>query len=217
MEVEKDDKFYRFKWFWNILRHGLFMHGLRNRLARIGIDIMPYYWVLEEATPLSNPPKLRGKDISGFRVMNFDEKDVIKIKNSIIGIEQKDLLQYIREGQICIGIKHNDEIAAYTFIKPDSFYFRDREFKFKANEVYLHSMYTFEKFRGKNMAPYLRYECYEMLKNENIDYKYSVSEYFNKSTIRFKKKLNSEHKKLYLSIILFGKITWNFTLKTFRG
>ena len=29
--------------YWTIVRNGLFMFGLRNRLALIGIDIKPYY------------------------------------------------------------------------------------------------------------------------------------------------------------------------------
>ena len=27
------------------------MLGIKNRLARIGLDFMPYYWVEEETTP----------------------------------------------------------------------------------------------------------------------------------------------------------------------
>ncbi len=213
MELGREDKFYKIKWFWNIIRHGLFLHGVRNQMAKIGIDIMPYYWV-QEATESIIPPKIRG-DASGYSVSYFGEKEITEVKNTIIGIEGKDLLNDLKNGQLCIGIKHHEKIAAYMFIKRDSFTFREKTFDLKENESYMHSMYTFESYRGKNLAPFLRYNCYELAKEKGIDVNYSITEYFNKSTIKFKKKLKSRPVKLLISIVLFKKYTKNFTLKNY--
>lgn len=101
------------------------------------------------------------------------------------------------------------------FIKRKPFVFRKRAFELQPNEGYLHSMYTFEAYRGKNLAPYLRYHSYEFLEKEGVDTFYSVSEYFNKSTIKFKKKLNSKPKKLILSVVIFKKLTFNISLKKY--
>ena len=87
--------------------------------------------------------------------------------------------------------------------------------KIKENEAYLLNMFTFNSFRGKNLAPYLRYYCYRYLENRNITIKYSISNYFNKSAIKFKKKLNSKHLILYVNIELFKKLQWHFVLKRF--
>ncbi len=211
MEIKKEDKFYRIKWFWNIISHGLFMHGLRNRFASIGIDFMPYYFVQEGVTAF-NPPEIRGKS-TDYQISYFGEAELKLIKKSIIGIEGKDLLKDFKNGQLCIGLKHQDEIAAYMFVKQDEFHFRGRTFTFQKNEAYLHSMYTFETYRGKNIAPYLRFKSYELIKEQGIDTIFSVSEYFNKSTIRFKSKLGSKHLKLFLSVVLFKKVQRNYTLK----
>jgi hypothetical protein len=213
MEVGRKDKFYKVKWFWNIMRHGLFLHGVRNQLAKIGIDIMPYYWVQEATEPIT-PPNIRG-DASGFKVSYFGEEEIKEVKSTIIGIEGKDLLDDLKNGQLCIGIKHNENIAAYMFIKRENFTFRKKTFELKENESYMHSMYTFESYRGKNLAPFLRYNCYELAKEKGINVNYSVTEYFNKSTIKFKKKLNSKPVKLLVSIVLFKKYTKNITLKNY--
>ncbi|MGK0307809.1 MAG: hypothetical protein ACI8RP_000765 [Urechidicola sp.] len=128
---------------------------------------------------------------------------------------EKDLLTDLKNGEICVGLKNKGAIAAYMFIKQKPFIFRKRQFNLKLSESYLHSMYTFEAYRGKNMAPYLRYHSYKLLEKEGVTSYFSVSEYFNKSTIKFKKKLNSKPKKLYLSLVLFKKWTMNFTLKSY--
>lgn len=213
MEGDKTGLSYRIKWLSNIIKHGLFWHGVRNNLAKIGLDLMPYYWVKEATSPIT-PPKLRGED-TNFEISIFGETEINYIKDTVIGIEQKDLLADLKNGEICIGLKNSGEIAAYMFIKCKPFTFRNRYFNLMDTESYLHSMYTFESYRGKNIAPYLRYQSYKYLEKENIKTYYSVSEYFNKSTIRFKEKLNSKPIKLFLSVVLFSKWSFNYTLKTF--
>ena len=215
MEGDKRGFSYRIKWISNIIKHGLFLHGVRNNLAKIGLDFMPYYWV-KEATSQIIPPQIRGED-KDFEISTFGETELIHIKSTIIGIEQKDLLADLKNGEMCIGLKTKGEIAAYMFIKCKPFTFRKRFFDLKPTESYLHSMYTFEAYRGKNIAPYLRYHSYKLLEEKGITTYLSVSEYFNKSTIKFKKKLNSEPVKLYLSVLLFKKWTMNFTLKTYKN
>ena len=48
MEGDKRGFSYRIKWMSNIIKHGLFLHGVRNNLAKIGLDFMPYYGVKAE-------------------------------------------------------------------------------------------------------------------------------------------------------------------------
>ena len=211
MEGNKQGLSYKIKWISNIIKHGLFWHGVRNNMAKIGIDFMPYYYVQEAITPL-NEPKLRDDKLQ-FEILEFGEKEIVEIKNTIIGIEQKDLIHDLKNGEVCIGLKHEDNIAAYMFIKRKPFYFRKKYIKLDSHEAYLHSMYTFENYRGKGVAPFLRYHSYQLMKSKGVTKFYSVSEYFNKSTIKFKKKLNSKHVALFLSIFWFKKWYMNFTLK----
>ncbi|MEK6153681.1 GNAT family N-acetyltransferase [Flavobacteriaceae bacterium 3-367] len=213
MEVKKGSAFYKVQWFWNIVRHGLFLHGIRNRLARLGIDIMPYYWVQEGVTRYDTP-EIRG-DASEYIFSYFGETEITQIKAKVMGIEQSDILEDYRKGQLCIGLKHRGEIAAYMFIQLDDFALRGKTFPLKKNQSYLKSMYTFESHRGKNLAPYLRNLSYELLRDRGVDTNFSISEYFNRSTIRFKKKLGSVHRTLWLSIVLFKKYKWNMVLRNY--
>ncbi|WP_435622555.1 GNAT family N-acetyltransferase [Flagellimonas sp.] len=204
-----------FKWFWRIIRHGLFFQGFRNRLARIGIDIMPYYWVQEAVTPVI-PPKIKDES-DGYSVSFFDQNDVEYIIDNIKGLHFTQTEHYFDENQWCIGVKKNNEIAAYMLVQFSDFDFRGRTIPINSNEAYLNQMYTFEAFRGKNIAPYLRFQCYEMLREKGILNIYSITEYLNKSSKRFKRKLNSEYLSLWLSIQLFGRYTKNIKIKDFRN
>jgi hypothetical protein len=69
-------------------------------------------------------------------------------------------------------------------------------------------------FRGKNLAPYLRYKSYDILKKMGRSKIYSVSAFFNSSAVRYKEKLNAKNLKLALYIEIFKKIRWRFNLKT---
>ena len=94
--------------------------------------------------------------------------------------------------------------------------FTTKTFRLKDNEAYLLNMWTFHAYRGKNLAPYLRHQSYRLLEKQGRTEKYSITQYFNKSSIKFKNKLNSKHLKLYLSIALFKKFYWNFCIKEYK-
>ena len=213
MEAGKQNFSDRIKWIKNILRNGLFWQGIRNRLAKIGIDIMPYYWEIGSIN--IDPPKLRD-DATKYHLSVFGEEEITFAKQNIIGIDHKDLIQDLRDGDTCLGIKKDGKIAIYSYVKHGDFTIRGRHFSLKPNEGYVHNTYTFEEFRGLNLAPYLRFQSYKHLKSKGIDTYYSISEYLNKPTLRYKQKLSVKPLKLYLSVILFKKLSYNFTLKSYH-
>lgn len=85
------------------------------------------------------------------------------------------------------------------FVQFNDIYEGKRIFRLKEDEAYLNFMYTYNEFRGQNLAPYLRYHCYKMLEKENKLKLYSISEYFNKPAINFKEKLKAK-KRHYIFI-----------------
>lgn len=198
--------------YWTIVRNGLFLFGLRNRLALIGIDINPYYWVEEEFERCEVPIV---KDDTSKYTLRYLTIDDVKLITKNHGSSSQKMIEGLKNGQQCVGLEKNGEIACYSFIELNDFYFNGRLFKLKSNEAYFLNMWTFHNYRGKNLAPYLGYQTYRILEDRGVDVKYSISQYFNKSSIRFKKKLNSKHLYCYLSIVLFKKFTWNFTLKKY--
>lgn len=202
------------KRFWNIINNGLLLYGLRNRLARIGIDIIPYYWVQEEFEPCDEP-LIKG-NIRDYKVRYLTKEEVTSVAKRVPKILGNDLIKGFNSGQLCVGLEHKNSVAAFNFIELNTFNFHKRRFQLIQNEAYLLNMWTFHEYRGRNLAPYLRFKSYELLKEHGIDVKYSISNYFNKSTIKFKNKLNAKHLKLYLSITLFKRMYWNFKLKDFK-
>ena len=214
MEVDNKGIKNRVKSILTIIKHGMFWHGVRNNFARLGLDVMPYHWSKTTIQSVEAPTH-KANDLD-LKFSVFGESEINFIKNTIIGIEDKDLLEYLKNGETCIGLKHEEEIVAFLFIRKQSFQFRERHFNLGETDSYFHSMYVFEKYRGKNIASYLRYQGFKLLEKENITNFYSISEYFNKSAIKYQKKLNSQPEKLYLSLILFNQKNMNFTLKSFQ-
>lgn len=212
MESHEKKILYRIKWISNILKNGLFWHGMRNTLAKIGFDFMPYFWEIGSID--IEPPKIRD-DETLYKLSVLGIEEISYITNNVIGIGHKDLMNDLKKGDTCLSIKKGEKISVYSFIKHETFSFRGRRFIIKSSEGYVHNTYTFEDFRGLNLAPYLRYQFYQHLKNKGIYNYYSISEYFNKPTLKYKQKLNIKPQKLYLSIILFKKWEFNYTLKSY--
>lgn len=178
------------------------------------MDITPYYWVLEE-NETCDVPVIKCNP-NEYRVSYLSEEEVEQVAGKVPKILGNDLNKGIKNGQLCIGLKKNNTVVAFTFVEMNDFVFKKRLFRLNDNEAYLLNMWTFHEYRGKNLAPFLRYKSYHLLREKGIDLKYSISNFFNKSTIKFKNKLNAKHLNLYLSIVLFKKIYWNFKLKDFN-
>ncbi|MBO0340552.1 MAG: GNAT family N-acetyltransferase [Allomuricauda sp.] len=212
MKIEKNKKVSGFDRYWGIVRNGLFLLGLRNRLAKLGIDVAPYYWVQEETEPCAEPII---KDDATYTVRYLNQDELRKVCHLEPGEDYDRMMEGVEKGQLIIGLETSNKIAAYTFVELNDFDFKGRRFELGPNEAYLLNMWTFHEYRGKNLAPYLRYQAYQLLREKGIDVKYSITNYFNKSSIKFKNKLNSKHLYLYLCVVLFKRYTWNFTLRKY--
>lgn len=205
----------KIKWLTNILRHGLFFHGILNRLTKIGLDITPYYWVQEGINNVK-PPEIQ-ENTSDFALKHLSLEEVKFVCNKIPGWNKQKIIEDFNNGQICIGLQCKSEIAAFMFIELKDFIFKNRIFKLNDNEAYLLNMWTFDSYRGKNLAPYLRYQSYLLLEEMGRDTPYSFSAYFNKSTLKFKKKLKAKNLKLFMFFVLFKKYHWNFVIRNYMG
>jgi hypothetical protein len=200
---------------WNRIRFGTVFQWLHRRLAKIGIDIFPYYWVLEGKDPIS-PPEFHGNlEEYTFEFFGSQEMKEIGETADLKGLE-KPLLARLEKGNKCYGVKHLGRIVGYTWMDIQKSTYRGNEFLLGDHEAYLFDMYTKRSYRGKNIAPYLRYKCYKALNKMGRDTFYSVSEFYNPPSIKFKKKLNAEFVKLGLHISLFKKLRWHFILRKYK-
>jgi len=106
-------------------------------------------------------------------------------------ISYEEVLTRLKEGKMCFGAKQEGNLAAFSWCDIEEFNFKGLGFPLRKNEAYLFDAYTFDSFRGRGMAPYLRYQLYKELAKMGRHRLYSVSERFNASSLRFKRKLNA--------------------------
>ena len=197
----------------NAIHFGLFFQSIRYKLIRHGIEFTPYYLMQEGIDYVTNIPAING--IPTEYSCEFLGPEDMRIGENNGGLSEEKALHLLKTGQKCLGLKHNGYIAAYLWINFNEIDFTSLKIPLKSNEAYLWEMRTIESYKGKNLATYLRYKSYEVLKEMNRDVLYSVSVCFNTPTIRSKKKLNAKKLKLLLFIELSHKYHWNFTLKAY--
>lgn len=200
--------------YWHIIKNGLLLFGIRNKLAQVGLDIRPYYWVQEEIFPCEEPI-IKG-DVLRYNVKYLNLEEIEEVSKNLPKMLAQDLIVGIKNGQLCVALEYDNEIAAFTLVELKSFIFNRKLYILKDNEAYLLNMWTIHSYRGRNLAPYLRYKTYQLLREQGRTSKFSITEYFNKSSIKFKKKLNSKNLKLIMSIVLFKRYYWNFLIKTYK-
>ena len=211
--MDEKERFYRLKLIWHRIRHGLILYSLRNLLLRIGLDIGPYYLELEGMDRCAEPP-LRD-DASLYQLSDVDDLIVLELYETL-GWNTRELKATFELPHRCIGLYRDKDLAAFMVIQLQYFIIKGKRFELKENEAYLENMYTYESFRGKNIAPYLRYQSYNILHDQGRQVCYSVTEYFNRSSLNFKKKLNAKHLKLYLHLGFFRRYRWDILLKTYK-
>lgn len=204
LKSHKNNKFY------NMINNGLLFFYLTHYLKRIGVEIIPYYWEREYVRPCAQP-KIKGNSLEySIKIFGIEELKIIYPNRFIENYEK------LKKGHLWVGIMHNDKIAVHSQVELHGLLIeREKYIEFKENEAYLMGMYTVKQYRGRNLAPYLRYHIYKILKEQGRCNIYSITDYFNQSSLKFKKKLNSEHIKLHLYINLFKKYKWNFILKKY--
>jgi hypothetical protein len=195
------------------IRHGLLLQSIRNQLAHIGIEISPYYLAQVGKYPIAEP-RIRG-DSNDFIVSFFNEAECIKAGESARGYSPENFLQRLKQGKKCYGIKHHDNIVAFVWFDLKQCSFKPQQFWLKKNEAYIHSMYTMEEYRGRNIARFLEFQSYQELKKMNKTVIYSISEYFNKAAIKYKKDLKAENLHLFVYIELFHKIKWKCKIRSY--
>ncbi len=193
----------------NKLRYSSFLRVVLDGIAKAGIRIDLYYIVLEG---------LFNRSLS-YLETGFDEYELCFLSpqdmKTISSIPDRNfteeyLLERLRNGQKCFGLKYCGELAAFTWYNFDWCTFKLNKFPLKDNEAYLFDAYTLMHFRGKGLAPYIRYQCYKELAKSNRHKLFSFFTYFNTPSIKFKKKLNAKFIELRLSVELFRK--WSFDL-----
>lgn len=196
------------------IRYNLVLQVVKNRLKAIGFEFTPYILFQDNINEIKFPDY--EANIPGHKVEFLDASDMKIIGSNIRGYSYEDFLNSLENGKKCIGVKHQGEILAFVWYDLDECNFQPARFKLKKNEAYSYRLHTMELYRGKNIAPYLKYQSYKILEKRGKDTFYSITEYVNSSSLKYRKKLNSKKLKFVLFIRLFKKYQWRLTLKTYK-
>ena len=194
--------------------HGLFLFRLQGWLSRkAGITLGMCYLVSEG--DFSGDPDWQD-EYADYQPVLLGREDMELIAPDHPWDDIDGLRSRVDRGHICVGLKHGSEIAAFTWADLVECNHRPLSFKMKENEGYLYDAFTLPAYRGRGLAPYMRYQCYEQLKATGRDRFFSISAYFDKPSIRFKQKLNARFDKLYVSIGTRSGKKYTWKVKTYR-
>jgi hypothetical protein len=188
---------------------------LHDGLVKTGLKIS-FFYLVEEGLNLS-PDKFENKEFKDYSLEFLKEENIDQICLIPERPRKKEILiNQLRNGCSCLVFKKDDGIVGYTWFNIYVCNFNAYKFSLKENEAYLFDAYVLIKFRGKNIAPFIRYKCYKELEKLGRTRLYSISETVNKQSINFKKKLNAKFVLLALYVCLFKKWTYSKALKKFN-
>ncbi|WP_420593064.1 GNAT family N-acetyltransferase [Robiginitalea biformata] len=205
-------RFYKLHLIWYRIRHGMILLSIRNLLLRLKININPY-WIDREGLDLSAEPRLP-EPPETYRLEAVPRKQLRPLFELLR--YNLDMLEDRPESPYeALGLYKGEELAAFTMMRYGQFELSGKKFLLSPGEAYLENMYTFENFRGKKLAPYLRYQCYKYLEGKGISRCYSGTQCLNTASRRFKAKLNIQHETLYLHIDLFKRFRRTYLLRRY--
>ncbi len=198
----------------NKFRYGLVLQVIRNKLAKAGMEFTPYYWFQAGIGDKKMPEADRLN--SDYSAEFLNEKDMKFIAESSRGYSESDFLSRLKDGKLCLGLKHKNKVVSFMWINLNECTFGPRKFRLNNDEAYVTDMYTMESYRGNKLAPFLEYKNCEILYKMGRYKIFSAIEYFNSSARKYKSKLNSRKLELVLFVRLFKKIEWSLKIKSFN-
>lgn len=202
--------FNRVRRFPTYIANGLIIHKLLTLLEKAGILVEPYYYY-QEGPFLPGPP---GGDIAaeGFDFIECGEAEYMEYASSYPQPPPPgEFRERLEKGQRCFALLHKGRTAAITWSDSSVLHFTPCLRPLADNEAYLFGAETRFEFRGRRVAPYLRYRCYEALAADGRTLLYSYSHYFNYPARHFKEKLGARVLFAGLHLRLFGRWGTNWT------
>ncbi len=197
-------------------RYGVATKVVLDRMAMVGFRVNPFY-LIEERLFEDLGVKLE-EGFESFEISLLGPEDMEEI-GRIPGYNPTtdQLLERLDKGQKCFGVKQEGRLAGFTWADLRECSDKWCKLPVEENEAYLFDAYTLEAFRGKKIAPFMRYYCYRALNQMGRDRFYSISEAFNSPSIRFKSRLKARCLSLWVAVEVFGRFGRCVKLKEYHG
>lgn len=193
-------------------RYNNILRLLHDGLVKVGLNIS-FFYIVEEGL-YREISELEKDQFPGYELAFLEKEDIIKLSTiAEKPLAKEKVLGWIKNGCICLCLKKKEDLVAYTWINLIEYSIGENKIPLKNDEAYLFNAYTLLKYRGKKIAPFIRYQCYKELASLGKTKFYSISEVLNKQSINFKRKLNARFVSLYLYISLFKKPIFTIPIK----
>ncbi len=200
-------------------REGLILNTIYDVLKRKNFEVNLFYFMQGNAIDganLATQPK-----IEPIEIVHLKPSDMKNLAAKAERDYSEDvMLQMLSEGCICIGIKYKDEIISWGWanLKNAKNDLLSISFDLKENEAYILGMRTLSAFKGKGLAPYLRYHTYKYLVETGRTKYYGFIFFSNIPSIRYHRKSNIfKPFKLYMNVKILNKYNRNILLKSYRN
>jgi len=199
----------------NDYKNGLVMMKLLHRLSKLGLTFELYYVHTGSESDLKGYERKWEQEFAEYETGFVGEEDMREIAGCESWLTEATLVDRLRRGITCFAIKHRGRIIAYLWsafdVIDDPVYYAE----LKENEAHLFNAYVDPDYRGIGLAPLMRYQCYKALKARGVDVFYSLCDYFNTPSVRYKQKMNARVQKLGLFVSIGKKYSRNWILREY--
>mgnify|MGYP001213398183 FL=1 len=182
------------------------------------VRIVPFY-VIEESADIRDVSNIGLKmNANELSVMLLGPSDMRQISETP-GVKDTEeaLIERLNNRWICLGLKHRGNVAAHMWCNLMACDSKLLSFRLNHGEAYLTDARTLEEYRGKGLAPYLRVQFYQHLRNIGYYKLYSITEYFNEAAMNFKRKLGARPISLYVHVCLLKRYMFCILLRRYNN
>lgn len=186
-------------------RYGGLPRLLVDGLALLGITLRPFY-LHREGLALAGP-RAFGEHLTALEV-GFLGRDEMAALAGLPGrnLPAPELLLRLKGGQKCLGVLSEGKVVAFTWCDLERCQYEGCPFSLGPDQAYLFDAYCSLEWRGRGLAPFVRYRAYQELALLGRTDLYSITDAFNVSARHFKEKLNAEALLLGLHVKLWGRL-----------
>jgi len=188
--------------------------GVLWRLARRGLQFYPYVTVQEGVRPVALPA-LPATMRAGWATES-DLDALTALWSARDENVRERLAERFRAGKRCFALFEGQAVPAATWCDVQSISHEPECRPLADHEVYLFDVFVDPAVRGRNLAPHVRYACYEACRALGRTTMLSYTDYFNESSHRFKAKLGARWLRVCLHVTLFRRWSHTFTLRRYR-
>ena len=195
------------------VKHGQVGKALLWRLSRIGVSVEIYYVFREKLDHVRIEDFT--SNFSSYSMQRLGPDDMAMVADLEYSFARPALEKKLSAGHLCFGLMHENNLAAVLWCDLEECHHRPYRFKLAKNEGYIYAACTTERYRGKGLAPYLRYLVYCDLIGDGIDTFYSATDYYNKPALKLRHKLNFDLLKLCLHTQFRRKRQFNWVIRNY--